>query len=654
MGTISLPQGRGNLAHNIRSYGEDKMPSNIDVSRMQENVIIHHETLHAAYHRLFDEPVEEYNNKQKRADRKIKDYYQHVKNSKNGEKLFYEDVLQWGKKEDFEKNPELRQVAKSCLIDYIKGSKEVGVPSFAERNPGLEIIGAYIHMDEASPHMHFDYIPVASGYKTGLQMRNSLDRTMKAVIKHRTGREYSPRAGEVDGKGKCIDNATKQWKELERELFRSICISHGLVVDAEIATPERDSLSVVEYKREVKEKEVLELEKTAEELRGEIMTTEEIYNIDIRKPLILQNVKLPYVQLADLIATAGRVDQAETEASDAKEDAKKQIEEANRRADEGVNAANIRADLAIEEENKRADKAIEEANARADKVIEEANARADKAIEEAKAIKKESEDIIANRDSIIKDAMDKAKSIIQEAIDSVPAKTKEAFNNLKKIIKELTNKKKDLEEEIEAKSDLGERILLDKRIEAGRLKSQAEDMSKSILENANNEADKIREKATANAKSVIDNANTEAKGILKKANEEANKLMEEAIKNSGADGIMEEISRRLGIVSRKEVADAKKEVIKAYDRFRKYDEDGAVGRSIDEGRTDLIDELFRKSTVYNDNYTIKRREAWHDEILSLSIAMDKYLEINNKPHSIQDVLDDIQATENHHVIRRHR
>lgn len=221
MGSISMPQGRGNRMHNIRSYGEGKLPSNIDKTKTGYNITLVDETLTHAYHRLFDDAVEEYNAKQKRADRKIKDYYQQIKNSKNGEKLFYEDVLQWGKKEDFEQHPEIRAIARECLLDFINGSHERGIPSFAERNPGLELIGAYIHMDEASPHMHFDYIPVAEGYKTGLSKRNSLDRTMKALILKRTGYEYSPRPEEKNAAGKCTDNVTKQWKEMERAVLEA-------------------------------------------------------------------------------------------------------------------------------------------------------------------------------------------------------------------------------------------------------------------------------------------------------------------------------------------------------------------------------------------------------------------------------------------------
>lgn len=255
-----MPQGRGNRQHNLRNYGEGKLPSNVDASRTEQNIVWKDETTAHAYHRIFDDAVSEYNAKQKRKDRQIKDYRTHILNSKNGEKEFYEDVLQWGKQEDFIEHPEWRDIAKECLLEYIEG--------FEDRNPGLELIGAYIHMDEASPHMHFDYIPVAEGYKTGVQKRNSLDRAMRSLIAVRTGSEYSPRPDEKDASGKCTDNATKQWKEMERAHFKKICVRRGLVVDGEIKTPERDSLSVLEYKAEMRKQEIQKLETQEKELRG--------------------------------------------------------------------------------------------------------------------------------------------------------------------------------------------------------------------------------------------------------------------------------------------------------------------------------------------------------------------------------------------------
>ena len=307
MGSISMPQGRGNRQHNLRNYGEGKLPSNIDVTRTDQNIVWKDETTSHAYHRIFDDAVSEYNAKQKRKDRQIKDYRTHILNSKNGEKEFYEDVLQWGKQEDFIEHPEWRDIAKKCLLEYIEG--------FEDRNPGLELIGAYIHMDEASPHMHFDYIPVAEGYKTGVQKRNSLDRAMRNLIAIRTGSEYSPRPDEKDASGKCTDNATKQWKEMERAHFKKICIRRGLAVDGEIKTPERDSLSVLEYKAEMRKHEIQKLETQEKELRGTLHNLQSL------------------------------IKQAEEKLEEAKKEATSIIESARAKANEWLEKINIRLGL---------------------------------------------------------------------------------------------------------------------------------------------------------------------------------------------------------------------------------------------------------------------------------------------------------------------
>lgn len=307
MGSISMPQGRGNRQHNLRNYGEGKLPSNVDVSRTEQNIVWKDETTAHAYHRIFDDAVSEYNAKQKRKDRQIKDYRTHILNSKNGEKEFYEDVLQWGKQEDFIEHPEWREIAKECLLEYIEG--------FEERNPGLELIGAYIHMDEASPHMHFDYIPVATGYKTGVQKRNSLDRAMRNLIAVRTGSEYFPRPDEKDASGKCIDNATKQWKEMERAHFKKICIRRGLAVDGEIKTPERDSLSVLEYKTKMRKQEIQKLETQEKELRGTLRNLQSL------------------------------IKQAEEKLEEAKKEAASIIESAKAKANEWLEKINIRLGL---------------------------------------------------------------------------------------------------------------------------------------------------------------------------------------------------------------------------------------------------------------------------------------------------------------------
>lgn len=227
MGKVSMPQGKGSQLHNRREYEKigKPIPDNIDSSKTAENITLVDRDIKEAYREIFGEALDKYNAKQKRADRKIEDYCDHIKKSKNGEKLFYEDVVQWGSKDDFQ-NPQTREGAKEALVKYVEG--------FEERNPNLKLIGAYIHMDEASPHLHLDYVPVAHGYSRGLSTRNSLDRAMKEM-------GFAP---ENESRK---NNATKLWKESERSYFGEICRSMGLEVEMERQST-RKNLSVEEYK----------------------------------------------------------------------------------------------------------------------------------------------------------------------------------------------------------------------------------------------------------------------------------------------------------------------------------------------------------------------------------------------------------------------
>ena len=445
MGTISFKQGRGNRIHNLRRYPEGKMPKNIHTDMTPENVIWHDETLTHAYHRIFDKAVEEYNSKQNRNDRKIKDYQSKIKNSKNGEKLFYEDVIQWGDKEIFEKNPELKQVAKECLLEYLDG--------FRERNPNLEIIGAYIHMDEASPHLHLDYVPVATGYKSGMKKRNAIDRAMKNL-------EFGKNLR--DGK----DNATKQWKEAERKVLREICVRHDLIVDAEVQTPEREDLSVLDYKKEMRslENETLqkenkelelrksELEKVTKELRGEVLTTAEVNNLDIKKPLLLQNTKVQYKMLADLKATARKIDEIRYECALKSEKAEEKMQEAEKVEKTAMNI--------IENEKK----IYSDARRKGDDYIEECKS---KARDEASAEK---------------------KNVIDKLNDTI-ATLKAKIIELKEEIKALLSRKTELETEVNTLEETYD----DKVQEVSLIIEAAEIKSEEIIQDALDKKYRIEE-----------------------------------------------------------------------------------------------------------------------------------------------------------------
>lgn len=258
VGAISMPQGKGNQMHNDRSYEEhgQAMPKHINKAKISENEIILNIPLQKAYDDIFGDSLKEYNAKQKRSDRKIDNYLNHIKKSKNGEKIFYEDIIQWGDKDIFDNHPEFRVIAKDCLRQYVH--------DWQERNPALRLIGAYIHMDEASPHLHLDYIPVAEGYQKGLSKRNSLDKAMRSMG--------------FEGISK-RDNATKAWKENERNYFAGICRKRGLKVKEE--TPSnRPRIETDEFKRQMDQ--VRSLKETNIQLEEKKQKQEFIYNLTSR------------------------------------------------------------------------------------------------------------------------------------------------------------------------------------------------------------------------------------------------------------------------------------------------------------------------------------------------------------------------------------
>lgn len=188
--TISISKGRGSLRHNNRTFFAD----NIDKSRTHLNIYFKQEPLKDAYEKLFGEALKEYNAKQKRSDRKIDNYMDHIRKSKNGEKLFYETIVQVGNLYTCNSMSENGEIAKEILEEYMHW--------FQQRNPNLYVFNAVLHMDEETPHLHIDWIPVANDYKNGLSVRNSLDKALKQQG--------------IEGLGSKFANSTQNWQEAEK------------------------------------------------------------------------------------------------------------------------------------------------------------------------------------------------------------------------------------------------------------------------------------------------------------------------------------------------------------------------------------------------------------------------------------------------------
>ena len=224
--TISFVKGKGSLSHNNRDF----ITQNVDRERMAWNEYYIQQPIKEAYEQIFGPAVTEYNARQKRKDRKIKDYLTDIKNSGNNEKQFYEIVVQIGKREDtgvVDENGELTESAKEArqiLDEYVR--------SFQERNPNLYLFNAVLHMDEATPHLHLDYIPVAHGYKSKMHTRNSLTKALQEM-------GIEPAVSKTD-------KETMHWQQREREYLMEMCRERGLEI--EVLGEKRDNYTIPEYK----------------------------------------------------------------------------------------------------------------------------------------------------------------------------------------------------------------------------------------------------------------------------------------------------------------------------------------------------------------------------------------------------------------------
>ena len=185
--SISFTTGTGmtNLRHNNRELTEKEFnePAHKHIKRdlSQNNIVIKQESLDEVYEREFGEALEKYNAKQKRKDRIITDYKNHVYHSKSLD-LQREFIVGLGKKSDWDNlSPEMKQQAGEKIAEYIQ--------EFEVRHPQLKVFNAVVHLDEAgAPHAHFNVVPVATGYKNGLEKQPSFSKALYQEGNHAKGK----------------------------------------------------------------------------------------------------------------------------------------------------------------------------------------------------------------------------------------------------------------------------------------------------------------------------------------------------------------------------------------------------------------------------------------------------------------------------------
>ena len=230
--TISFMTGKGSVNHNSRKFHA----KNTDPERSCLNVEYCNENVKDVYHELFDEALAWYNEKQTRSDRRIDDYYEKIRSGKQ-ERPFHEIILQIGDKDNMGAKTENGQLAAKVLDKYMR--------DFQRRNPTLRVFSAYLHMDEATPHLHIDFVLYTTGSKRGLDTRVSLKQALSALgFKGGTRRETE----------------LNQWVAYEKEQLAAVMLEHG--IEWEKKGTHEKHLSVLDFEKKERAKEVAELEQS--------------------------------------------------------------------------------------------------------------------------------------------------------------------------------------------------------------------------------------------------------------------------------------------------------------------------------------------------------------------------------------------------------
>ena len=265
--TISFMTGKGSVNHNSRKFHA----KNTDPERSYLNIEYINENIEDVYHELFDEALARYNEKQSRKDRCIDNYYEKIRSGKQ-EKTFHEIILQIGDKDNMGAKTEDGQLAAKILNEYMQ--------DFQQRNPTLRVFSAYLHMDEATPHLHIDFVPYTTESKRGLDTRVSLKQALSALgFKGGTRRETE----------------LNQWVAAEKKQLAAVMERHG--IEWEQKGTHEKHLSVLDFEKQEREKEVAVLEKA---ISG---GKDELQDIQMQQTKAVQETEQIRQELSELFIT---------------------------------------------------------------------------------------------------------------------------------------------------------------------------------------------------------------------------------------------------------------------------------------------------------------------------------------------------------------
>lgn len=270
--------------HNVRNIKVVSKEKHIDLNRTHEIWI--DEKPRKAYDRLFGDSVKSYNKNQTREDRKIKDYYKSICKDKKKHPVYEMIIGIYGKDENG---------AAICDENTGKAIMKEFVSTWKERNPNLEIIGAYYHADEeGEPHVHIDYIPVAHGYTRGMETQTGL---VKAL-------------GEMGFQKQGKATAQIQWEARENKILEDICRLFELTV-----YHSKDKKKHIDTELYKKEKELMSLNDEISHLKALIdrLTPYREKYAEISNMNATTNIReiKKKINKADLMIKQAQVDEAE-------------------------------------------------------------------------------------------------------------------------------------------------------------------------------------------------------------------------------------------------------------------------------------------------------------------------------------------------------
>ena len=159
--------------------------------------------------------------------------------------MFHEVIFQIGNREDMAVGTEAGDLAVNVLDEYVK--------DFQKRNPTLRVFSCYLHQDEATPHLHIDFIPYVTDWKgKGMDTRVSLKQALKS-LGFQGGNKH--------------DTELNQWINHEKEVLAEIAKQYG--IEWEQKGTHEEHLDVYNFKKKERKKEVQELEQEKEHLTAE-------------------------------------------------------------------------------------------------------------------------------------------------------------------------------------------------------------------------------------------------------------------------------------------------------------------------------------------------------------------------------------------------